>query len=53
MLTVRIKVVGSPWRDLQLCSTEDLIGMQHHLVKHMLRLVQAQFFISYITEETL
>jgi hypothetical protein len=53
MPTVFVKVLGSPRRDLQLPSAEALFGMQHHLVKHVLRLVQAEFFISLVAEEML
>ena len=38
-------------RVLQLCSVEVLSGKQHHLIKHVLRLVQIVFFISLVAEE--
>ena len=51
MLTVRVEVLGSLRGDLQLRSAKILSGMQHHLVKHVLRLVQAEFSISLVAEE--
>ena len=51
MLTILIEVLGSFRRDLQLRSAEVLFGMQQHLVKHVLRLVQAEFCILLIAEE--
>ena len=51
MLTIRVEVLGGLRRVLQLLSAEDLIGIQHHLVKHVLRLVQVEFFISPVVEE--
>jgi len=51
MLTVRAEVFGSLRRDPQLCRTEDLSGIQHHLVEHVFRLVQTEFRISLVAEE--
>ena len=52
MVTVCAEVLGSLRRSLKLRSAEGLSGIvQHHLVKHVFRLVQAEFSISLVTKE--
>jgi len=51
MVTVCPEVLGSPWRGDQLLGTEEVSGVHHHLVKHVLCLVQAGFQIWMVAEE--
>ena len=53
IITVCIEVLRSLRRDLQLRRAEgNSAGMEHHLVKHVLRLVQVEFCISLVAKET-
>ena len=51
MLTIRVEVLGSLPRDLQLLSAEALLGVQYHLVKYVLRLVHVEHRISLEAEK--
>jgi len=54
IVTVCVEILRSLRRDLELLSAEGVsAGIQHHLIKHVLRLVQTEFCIRMVTEEVI